>query len=169
MKIENKNKFLWLSIVLGLIAGFLIKLFIFDLLHISGSSMEPTIHNNTRVVVNKLAYGIIKPFKGEFLVQWNTPSLNDVVIYLHNNKIVVKRCVGLPGDQLEFSQNSGYIVEINQKTITLNPVQYNLMKEYTEIPEGYVFCLGDNQLDSIDSRDYGFVSVKNITGKVIGK
>lgn len=43
------------------------------------------------------------------------------------------------------------------------------MKNFEKIPEGYVFTLGDNQKNSVDSRDYGFVSVKNIMGKIIGK
>ena len=40
----------------------LVKLFIIDIVHISGSSMEPTIQNGKAVVVNKLAYGLVKPF-----------------------------------------------------------------------------------------------------------
>ena len=169
MNIYRKNTFLFLSIFTGLTAGLLLKLFAFDILHISGSSMEPSLHNKSMVAVNKLAFGLAKPFRADFFIQWNEPELNDVVTYLHNNKIVVKRCAGVGGDQLEFSQNSGYSVTINQKEIALNPVQYNLMKDYTCVPEGYIFALGDNQKDSIDSRDYGFVSIQNITGKVIGK
>ena len=88
---------------------------------------------------------------------------------MHDNKIVIKRVVGESGDLLEFSENSRYTVKINQKEISLTPVQFQRMKNFEKIPEGYVFTLGDNQKNSVDSRDYGFVSVKNIMGKIIGK
>ena len=120
-------------------------------------------------LVNKLAYGLVKPFRGEFFFQWNKPETDDIVIYLHDNKIVIKRVVGESGDLLEFSENSRYTVKINQKEISLTPVQFQRMKNFEKIPEGYVFTLGDNQKNSVDSRDYGFVSVKNIMGKIIGK
>ena len=161
--------FVFFCIALGVAAGIILKLFVIDILHISGTSMEPTLKNGSKVAVNKLAYGLAKPFRGEFFFQWNRPKLNDIVIYLHDNKIVIKRVIGTSGDQLEFSENSGYTVKINQKEISLTPVQFQRMKNFEKIPEDFVFTLGDNQKDSIDSRDYGFVSVKNIMGKIIGK
>lgn len=166
---SKKNGIMLPSVLIGIFAGLVIKLFIFDVLHISGTSMEPTLHDSTAVLVNRLAYGIVKPGSQDFFVQWSQPELNDIVIFLHDNKIVVKRCAGVSGDQLEFSQNSEYIVKINQQEISLTPVQFHLMKNFDSIPEGYIFALGDNQKDSIDSRDYGFVSVKNVMGKIVGK
>ncbi len=161
--------FIFFCIALGVATGIILKLFVIDILHISGTSMEPTLKNGSKVAVNKLAYGLAKPFRGDFFFQWNRPKLNDIVIYLHDNKIVIKRVIGISGDQLEFSENSGYTVKINQKEISLTPVQFQRMKNFEKIPEDFVFTLGDNQKDSIDSRDYGFVSVKNIMGKIIGK
>lgn len=169
MQSSEKKSVFFIYILIGIFAGIILKLFIIDVLHISGCSMEPTLKNGSKVVVNKLEYGITKPFKGEFFFQWKTPARGDIIIFLHDNRIVIKRCVATGGDQLEFSMNSGYIVRTNQEEIPLNPVQYQLMKSYSEVPQGYIFALGDNRSDSIDSRDYGFVSEKNITGKVIGK
>lgn len=165
----REKPFIFFCVAIGVAAGIILKLFVIDILCISGTSMEPTLENGSKVAVNKLAYGLAKPFRGEFFFQWNKPKLNDIVIYLHDNKIVIKRVVATGGDQLEFSENSRYTVKINQKEISLTPVQFQRMKNFKEIPENFVFTLGDNQKDSIDSRDYGFVSVKNIMGKIIGK
>ena len=43
------------------------------------------------------------------------------------------------------------------------------MSQYDSVPDGYILALGDNLSESVDSRSYGFVSVKNVTGKIIGK
>lgn len=166
---KPEKKFIFLCIAAGIAAGIILKFFVIDILRISGTSMEPALKNGSRVAVNKLAYGLVKPFRGEFFFQWNEPETDDIVIYLHDNKIVIKRVVGESGDLLEFSENSRYTVKINQKEISLTPVQFQRMKNFEKIPEGYVFTLGDNQKNSVDSRDYGFVSVKNIMGKIIGK
>ena len=166
---QLSKKIFFLCLAAGLLLGLFIKLFFLDVLKISGTSMEPTLKNGSRVVVCKTCYGLVKPFSGSFFIQWKSPKPDDIVIYLHENKIVVKRCIATGGTHLEFLQNSHYILKINQKEIPLTPVQYQMMKAFQEIPEGYILTIGDNMEDSIDSRDYGFVSVKNITGKILGK
>ena len=50
-----------LFVVLGVLAGIGIKLFCFDLLRVSGSSMEPAITSGSQILVNKLAYGVVQP------------------------------------------------------------------------------------------------------------
>lgn len=162
---EQTNK-LSLFIIIGLILGIITKLFIIDVLKISGTSMEPSIKNNSFVVVNKLSYGLVIPFSSSFFLQWNTPKQNEVVIYLHNNKIVIKRCIAISNDQLDFLQDSQYYLIVNNNKIKLTSEQYNKLKNFNKVPEGYVLAIGDNHKTSIDSRDYGFISEKNIIGRV---
>ncbi len=169
MKETKKLPFLYICIFVGILLGIILKFFVLDFLHISGFSMSPTIKDGETVLVNKLAYGLNVPFKGRFFLQWNSPKQGDVVIYFHDNKIVVKRCVGVEGTHLDFLADSGYILNIGSSSAVLTQNQYEKLKNFSEIPSGYIFALGDNQEESLDSRDYGFVSVKNITGKIIGK
>ncbi len=153
-------------ILIGLCVGLVLKLFVFDIVQVSGTSMHPSMKENSTVIINKLAYGIVKPFGSELLIQWAEPQVSDVVIYLYNNKMVVKRCVGIAGQVLDFSSDSQYII-IGEKRIPLTEQQYQRIKFDTSVPEGTIFAVGDNPAHSVDSRDYGFISTKNILGKVV--
>lgn len=167
---SKEKRFTILPLILfGIILGIFIKLFILDILQVSGTSMEGTIHNESVIAVNRLAYGISIPFTSSLIVQWNKPKRDEIVIYLYNNKIVVKRCAAVEGDSLDYSDESGYSLLTGGKKITLTFQQYDQMKNYSFVPKGYILAVGDNYLNSIDSRTYGFVPVKNVLGKVIWK
>ncbi len=157
---------IFFAIIIGLCIGITLKLFFIDIVRVSGSSMEPTIQSGTTVVINKTAYGIPKPFGSNLLVQWQTPQKDDIVVYLYNNKMVVKRCVGIAGEALDFSDDSQYII-VGEKRIPLTEQQYQRIKFNTSVPEGTIFAVGDNPAHSVDSRDYGFIRVQNILGKVV--
>jgi len=165
---ERKKDNILIFLIIGLLLGIFVKLFVLDILTINGQSMLPSIQDKNTVFVNKLAYGIAVPFSSKFFVQWATPKKNDIVIFLHDNKIVVKRCVLLSNEQLEFLLDTKYNLIVGGEKIPLTKEQYINLSKYEQVPEGFVFVLGDNYNSSIDSRDYGFVSTKNITGKIIG-
>lgn len=154
-------------IIAGILLGLFLKLFIFDILTISGISMLPILKSGQKVFINKAAYGLLIPFTSKHIISWGQPSKGKIVTFYHDNKIVIKRCVLTQGDSLEFLQNSGYYIKINSKNIPLTELQYLKLSKYSQVPEGFIFVLGDNFSDSIDSRDYGFVSVKSITGNAL--
>ena len=154
-------------IFFGLLIGLFLKLFVFDFLKISGKSMEPTLSSGNHIVINKAAYGIQNPFTKEYYFTWKSPKRNDVVTFLNDNKIVVKRCVLTEGDSLEILVDSGYHIIINNQKVPLSEFQYLQFAGTKTVPSGYIFVLGDNFLYSVDSRDYGFVSTKSIKGKAI--
>ncbi|MBQ9631206.1 MAG: signal peptidase I, partial [Treponema sp.] len=132
----------YVYIFLGLAIGIIIKLFIFDILHIKGKSMEPAIRDNSIVFVNKLAYGLVKPGSRFFFTQWSEPKTGDVVIYLYDNKIVVKRCVATGGTNLDFSSNSEYSMTVGEKTISLTKEQFDSFQNCKTVPEGFILALG---------------------------
>ncbi len=153
----------------GVFIGVLLKLFVVDLLHVSGRSKLPSIKDGETIVVNKLRYGLVEPYGDSLLIQWGTPAPGDVVIYLYDNKIVVKRCVAVAGDLLEYSINPLYTLKTNGEDIPLTEIQYQNLKDSKSVPDGYILAVGDNYEESVDSRIYGFVSTKNILGKVLCK
>jgi len=167
-KYEKKIPILVL-ILLGAFIGIVLKLFIFDYLNVSGTSMEPTIHDGSSIFVSKIAYGLAIPFGIELAITWNKPKENDIVLFFFNNKAVIKRCVAVEGTPLEFSTGSVYSLLVNDKKIPLTESQYQKIKHSKVVPTGMILAIGDNYEVSVDSRDYGFVSVKNVLGKVLNK
>lgn len=167
MKKESSFLSVCKYIVIGVLSGFFLKFFVIDVLHIYGTSMEPAFTNEDKILVNKLAYGLNVPFGDKICIKWASPKPGDVIIYMYDNKIVIKRCVATGGTALEYSYSSGYNLIIGDKNIPLTELQYHRMKESLCVPQGMILAVGDNYSESIDSRTYGFVPEENILGKVI--
>ncbi|WP_187152270.1 signal peptidase I, partial [Treponema endosymbiont of Eucomonympha sp.] len=94
-------------IAFGLCLGAAIKLFVFDIVLVSGASMEQSLHKGELIPVYKLASGVAKPFGAELLVSWASPKRGDVVVFMVRGVPVIKRCVALAGDALEYESDSG--------------------------------------------------------------
>lgn len=154
-------------IITGVLIALAGKLFLFDVLRVEGSSMEPTLCDGDKILVCKVAYGIVNPFGSSTLVRWRDAAAGDVVVYLRDNNLVVKRCVAVAGERIEITRDSGYTLKAGGKTFGLTGAQYDLLKNTGSVPEGTVLAIGDNYETSVDSRAYGFVLQKNILGKVI--
>ena len=158
---------IFLAIFLGIAIGIVVKIFVADIIIIEGKSMEPRFHSGQIALVNRLAYGLNLPFSDRLALMWSSPKIGDIVIYMIENAQVIKRCVATGGTALEYSYESGYNLHIGDRTFPLTDGQYHRMKDFSFVPEGTILAIGDNRDVSIDSRTYGFVSVKNILGKVI--
>jgi len=83
-------------------------------------SMKPTILEGDMVFVNKLAYDLKAPFTLTRLAEWSTPKHEDIVVFFspQDNKRLVKRVVGCPGDQIELRSN---VVYRNGEALADNP------------------------------------------------
>lgn len=172
MKLEafiRKIKVILLVILSAFALLFLVKSFIIDRFEIEGSSMEPTLVKGDKVWLEKFSYGLALPFYNHLLIQWKEPEINDIVIYPLNGHFVIKRCVALAGCPLEYSVKEGYTLIVGEKVYPLSEIQYHHMFLSKEVPEGTILCIGDNCETSIDSRNYGFVPVKDVIGKIICK
>jgi len=146
-----------------------VKLWIFDFIYVSGPSMKPTLPHGTFAIEYKLAWGIPVPFMNSYLVRWAKPGTGDIVIYPWMDRYVVKRCVATEGLPLVFSVENGYSILIGGRAVPLTEAQYQKLKSAKEVPEGMIFALGDNMAESRDSREYGFVSLDSIRGKILWK
>lgn len=149
------------SLAFALVVGAIILVFARPSFVI-GPSMEPTFEDKTVVIVEKVSYFFNKPQRNDIVVAKTSLPLNRFI-----NKSVIKRIVGLPGDTIEVVDGA---VVVNGE-----PIEEPYIKDgYTDgsfsgtVPEGQYFIMGDNRLNSNDSRKdaIGYVPLKDIKGKV---
>lgn len=123
---------------------------------VDGVSMLPTLHNGEFILVNKLAYDTGTPTCGDIIVfrSTTTPDLD-----------LIKRIMGIPGDKI--SIHDGQVIINGQ---TLSEPYINAIPNYNgdwQVPDGYLFVLGDNRNNSSDSHLWGFLPEKNVIGKAL--
>lgn len=136
----------------------LIITFVGQVARVEGSSMEPTLHDQDRLVVNKLAYRLHKPQLGD-IVMLRYPKDPELTF--------VKRVIGVPGDVIEILDGRVYR---NGDRIPDDYVSENMRSHEDEpsqiIREGHYFVMGDHRSNSLDSRVWGLLPEKYILGKV---
>jgi signal peptidase I len=91
------------SLLVTVIILTMIRSAIADWNDVPTGSMNPTIVQGDRVFINKLAYDLKVPFTTWHLAQWSNPKRGDIVVFFSpaDGQRLVKRVVGLPGDQIE--------------------------------------------------------------------
>jgi signal peptidase I len=91
-------------------------------------SMRPTILEGDRVFVNKLAYDLKVPFTTRHIAEWSNPERGDIVVFFspHDEKRLVKRVIGLPGDIIELRENN---LVINGDRVTYQPIAEELLRD----------------------------------------
>lgn len=125
-------------------------------LRVTGTSMTPTLQNDEYVLCSKVS----------------TVKQGDIIAFYYNNRILLKRVVGVAGDVIDISEDG---------TVTLNGEKLDepYLSETSrgecdielpyQVPENRLFVMGDHRSVSIDSRStsVGCVAEENIVGKVI--
>ena len=173
-------------IVLAFLLALLIKSFLVQAFYIPSESMEPTLMVGDRVLVNKLAYRF-----GD-----HTPSLGDVIVFVNpdpteepdrgvisgffhwvveglgisppGNEDFIKRVIGLPGDSIEQKNGTIYVngKALDEPYLETGPTADNRTLAPQEVQAGHVFVMGDNRMNSNDSRfSLGQVPIENIVGR----
>lgn len=127
-----------------------------------GLSMWPGLENGQVLIINKLAYLLSEPERGDIIV-FDPPE--DV----GNGNEFIKRIIGLPGETVNIIDGTVYIEEAGGDTIRLDEPYIASNPNYnftgTTIPQGEYFVLGDNRANSLDSRSGWTVPETNIVGK----
>ncbi len=142
------------TILLTLVIFFMIR-FAVENFRIEGSSMVPNFHDGQFLLVNKIAYKIGHPQRG------------DVIIFkfpLNESKNYIKRVIGLPGETVQIRAGRVYINGVlMEEQFPFEHAEY----EYgpTTLQTDEYFVLGDNRPESSDSHFWGPVPARDIVGK----
>ncbi len=148
------------------VTAILFLLFIVDVMRVRGDSMEPVLREGETIIVNTAAFGLSLPFVSRYLVRWGSPDPGDVVVFPHPSqpRLLVKRVIAEAGEPLSVTNDS---LTVGGQRLPLTPVQMRMFRNFESIPPGTLFVAGDNRSHSEDSREYGFVPIEKIIGKVI--
>jgi signal peptidase I len=151
------------TIVPAILIALLINLFLAQATRVYGQSMEPNLHTDQRLIVEKLSYN--RYFR-QFL-RLDGPQRGDVVVIRldgQSDELLIKRVIGLPGDLVEIHDGQ---VFVNGQPLN-EPYLASVTSGYygpTIIPPLQIFVLGDNRSFSNDSRNFGTVPLKDVIGR----
>ena len=143
-------KELWIYILVIIIV-ILIKIFIFTPIRVNGPSMNETLEDKDIMILDEISY------------RFSSIDRFDIVVVKYKNKHIIKRVIGLPGEKVKYIDNKLYI---NDKYIKEN-FSHKKTNDFDEIvvPDGEYFVLGDNRINSVDSRIIGTIPKSKIKGK----
>jgi signal peptidase I len=136
--------------VLVIILVILIKRFVVTPIRVVGDSMYDTLHDGDIMILNIIGY------------RFSDIERFDIVVVDKGREPLIKRVIGLPGEEIEYKDNQLYV---NGKKVKEN-YGSDVTEDFTiKIPKGSYFVMGDNRTNSMDSRYYGPFQKKDILGK----
>ena len=149
------------SLVIAFILAMFIRTFFVQAFKIPSGSMTPTLKVGDRLLANKLVYKFRKPERGEIII-FRYP--------LNPRKDFVKRLIALPGEEVKIREGKIFINGKPVQSPLINDRYYYNSGLYgtefpAKIPEDCYYVLGDNSLNSKDSRYWGFVPGRYLIGR----
>ncbi len=138
------------SYIIILIVVILLKTYIITPVAVNGDSMFPTLEDNDIMILKKFDKKIER---------------FDIVVVSYNNKYLIKRVIGLPGEVIKYEDNKLYVDGKYIEEDFLDSATTADFELNGKIPQEYYFVMGDNREISYDSRSIGAFSIKKILGK----
>jgi len=162
-----------LLVVVVLVAlGLLAPGLVFEHFWVPTPSMAATLAPGDHVLVDRLAYRVRAPQRGDVVV-FHPPG---------EQVVFIKRVIGVPGDTISLRGGAVYVngrrldepyvgkaagaLERTDPWISDDPASWSLVRPY-RIPAGKYFVMGDNRTESDDSRDWGPVPRAAILGEAV--
>jgi signal peptidase I len=161
---ERSGKSLWAlawelahDLSMAALVCFFLIAFVAQAFRVQGSSMQPLLGDDERIIVSKLVYRLHPIERGDVVVFWypRDPSVS-----------FIKRVVGLPGETVELRSGTLYVDGRRIEESYIDPVFQEFdSSPPVEVPPGHYYVLGDHRSSSNDSRNWGEVPERYIYGK----
>ena len=133
----------------------------FRVARVEGQAMAPTLRDQDRLLVNKIAYLEKRPQRGD-IVMMHYP--------LNPARLFVKRVIAHPGDRLHIRDGRVYVNGEAYDDSYVSPEFRGASNWGPEVvPDGHYFVMGDRRNNSSDSRHWGFVPARYIVGRVTAR
>lgn len=170
------------NIVFAVVLVLLIKNLLFSMTIVKKTSMYPTIQENNALLVDRLSQVRGVPLERGDIVVFEAPEglAGDNIAYYSENStldkfrklfvktLYVKRVIAVAGDQVTIEKGILYINGEAQDEAYVNPDNdRNGSNLSLVVPEGYIFCMGDNRGSSYDCRNFGCVPLDKVEGQAI--
>lgn len=149
----------------------LVRLYVLQQFYISGPSMETTLFQNNRVLVNKMSYRLHSIHRGDVVVFDRVTTSNGTVA--HDD--LIKRVIAVENDTIEIKQckvivNGAEVAEpyLDKDQVSLaNPIDRCRVVDMPKvsIPKDQIFVMGDNRPESFDSRSFGTIPENLVVGR----
>ena len=165
------------AILIAVIIALFIRTFVVQAFKIPSGSMKPTLQVGDHILVNKFIYGVKIPYLSTVVLPVKDPQRGDIVVFkfpVDPRKDFIKRVIALPGDVVEIRDKTIFInarrvnhdfgVFSDPRTIAGNLTPRDNLGPIT-VPKDALFVMGDNRDESFDSRFWGFVPIRDVSGK----
>jgi signal peptidase I len=176
-KPKTKTKEYIESIIIAILIALFIRTFIICAYKIPSRSMVPTLLVGDHILVSKFIYGVKIPLLRTTIIPVREPKRGEIIVFIYphdRSKDFIKRVIGVAGDKIEIKNKK---IFINGKEYSDSYGIYSDTMIYPStmqprdnfgpvtVPEKSLFVMGDNRDESMDSRFWGFVDLKDVEGK----
>ena len=176
-KTKSKIKEYTESIIIAILIAVFIRTFIICAYKIPSRSMVQTLLVGDHILVNKFLYGVKIPLLRNTIIPVREPKRGEIVVFIFPNdrsKDFIKRVIGIGGDTIEIKNkkifNNGKEYSDSYGIYSDNIIYPATMQPRDNygpvtVPKNSIFVMGDNRDESLDSRFWGFVDLKDVEGK----
>jgi signal peptidase I len=177
-KKKSKVKEYTESFIIAILIAVFIRTFIICAYKIPSESMKPTLLIGDHLLVNKFIYGVKIPLLRKIIIPIREPKRGEIVVFIFPNdrsKDFIKRVIGVGGDTIEIKNkkifingkeySDSYGIYSDKKVIYPASIQPRDNYGPVTVPKDSIFMMGDNRDNSMDSRFWGFVDLKDVEGK----
>lgn len=169
-----------ITIIGSIILVSLINTKVFAMAKVQQKSMENTLYNNEKLLVDKLSYNFVKPEREDIVIflrdeekgnvlEESYKYIKEVASFKHftdNRTRYIKRVIGIPGDEINIEYGN---VCVNGEKLDEPYIKGETNSRDIKFPlivgENEIFVLGDNREVSLDSRNFGTIKINQVEGR----